>query len=617
MYDIFISHAADDSEYAETLLKRLQAQGYNVFWDWHERIRAVDDWQDKDRIALGKSSVVIACVSKAYFASPLCRQEIDYAASMRKLLPLAIEPVGWEAWPRQASFACNAVAMAKFESSDFWAWLCQELAGAFGITRPKSVGSDKDRSVADSKARDDLIDWISKTPLQLMQTAARKPALTLEMLDEVDRILENSGKVFGVPDSTPKKREVLSSRAPVKPTVNGLRGEVKLSNGFTYNEALYQRPCLFIEDRGKDAEAICMTVSGAFRNLTKQSTMLLVDDPGRDTWISAMKMMLNYQDLRVVTPCYKEGLKNQLSRINARLSPTAGQSFSPEADKLLGQYQRQPDKIKTMLGRYEDLEPEALVDRQTFIDAIDRHLRPGGICICDVELRTLTFPFRSEKKQRLKGVDAAWEACQKKGAELWILSGLKDFGITPGKDFRDLGIPVSERILFQKDNDLAAATDMLSEQVGQRFSRKLRMRFDEGPVECSIRAEDVARVEATAHLVIGPVENGRFTLSGNAVLRPIEVQERSGRGRVLRKLVEDKLARRDPIPLSNRDIESMLQVDVAERQTGRDEGDWTPAQVIYEIKSLLHEERKCEIVPHGQYSLGENAVVAIIEKEVA
>jgi hypothetical protein len=117
--------------------------------------------------------------------------------------------------------------MAKFESNDFWNWLCQELAGAFGVARPQSVGGDKDRPVADSTARDDLVDWISKTPLQLMQTAARKPALTPEMLDAVDRILfcpdvplEDSRKVFAVPDYEPKVLYVHCSLPTVKPTVD-------------------------------------------------------------------------------------------------------------------------------------------------------------------------------------------------------------------------------------------------------------------------------------------------------------------------------------------------------------------------------------------------------------
>jgi hypothetical protein len=78
--------------------------------------------------------------------------------------------------------------MAKFESNDFWNWLCQELEGAFGVARPQSVGGYKDLPIADSK-RDDLVDWISKTPIQLMQAAARKPALTPDMLDAVDRVL--------------------------------------------------------------------------------------------------------------------------------------------------------------------------------------------------------------------------------------------------------------------------------------------------------------------------------------------------------------------------------------------------------------------------------------------
>jgi hypothetical protein len=111
--------------------------------------------------------------------------------------------------------------MAKFESNDFWGWLCQELAGAFGVARPQSIGGDKDRPVANSKARDDLVDWICKTPLQLMQTAARKPVLTPEMLDAVDRILlcpegprEDSRKVFAVPGFEPKVQST------IKPTVD-------------------------------------------------------------------------------------------------------------------------------------------------------------------------------------------------------------------------------------------------------------------------------------------------------------------------------------------------------------------------------------------------------------
>ena len=109
--------------------------------------------------------------------------------STRRPLPIALPGFEWAAWAAPIWSECNAVALVDFSSEDFRRWLLREVIATSGIPGPKKRDRDERRPERDAKPRADFIRWVSKTPLQLMQSPGHRLEPNSRTQDIINRIL--------------------------------------------------------------------------------------------------------------------------------------------------------------------------------------------------------------------------------------------------------------------------------------------------------------------------------------------------------------------------------------------------------------------------------------------
>ncbi len=93
-YDIFISHAGPDDDWADWVTERLEGAGYRVIVDRHWR--RGENWVQRMEEALDESDWMVALYSRVYFENKYSKQELRAWWSRPdgddRLIPLRIEP---------------------------------------------------------------------------------------------------------------------------------------------------------------------------------------------------------------------------------------------------------------------------------------------------------------------------------------------------------------------------------------------------------------------------------------------------------------------------------------------------------------------------------------------
>jgi hypothetical protein len=91
MADIFISYASEDRQRAEKLAKRLEEQGWSVWWD--RSIRAGQYFDVVIEEAINAAKCVVVLWSKESVKSPWVRDEAFFGKEREIIIPAKIEPV--------------------------------------------------------------------------------------------------------------------------------------------------------------------------------------------------------------------------------------------------------------------------------------------------------------------------------------------------------------------------------------------------------------------------------------------------------------------------------------------------------------------------------------------
>jgi hypothetical protein len=103
LVDIFISYARSQRALAEPIKERLEALGYDVFFD----IEGIDGGADFPEVidrALRKSKVVLACWSPTYFTRKWCLIEARIGVERNIIVPIAVESFAKDAPPADLRF---------------------------------------------------------------------------------------------------------------------------------------------------------------------------------------------------------------------------------------------------------------------------------------------------------------------------------------------------------------------------------------------------------------------------------------------------------------------------------------------------------------------------------
>ncbi len=89
---VFVSYSHEDKAFAERFITSLHKDGYRV---WYDRgIKAGSDYYKEISEHIADSNVFIAILSKAYFQSEFCENELSLAIDQQKrITPILMEDV--------------------------------------------------------------------------------------------------------------------------------------------------------------------------------------------------------------------------------------------------------------------------------------------------------------------------------------------------------------------------------------------------------------------------------------------------------------------------------------------------------------------------------------------
>jgi len=89
MTDVFVSYSAGDRAVAEVLVRRIEAEGWEVFWD--QRIPPGADWESELERQLERAVCVVLLWSRNAAGSDWVRTEVRAALDRGQLLPLCLD----------------------------------------------------------------------------------------------------------------------------------------------------------------------------------------------------------------------------------------------------------------------------------------------------------------------------------------------------------------------------------------------------------------------------------------------------------------------------------------------------------------------------------------------
>ena len=92
--DVFISYSRKDGEFVRRLYDALRAHDRSAWVDW-EGIPPSAKWMEELRGAIGAAQAFVFVISPDAVASDVCREELDYAASLNKrIIPIVVREPG-------------------------------------------------------------------------------------------------------------------------------------------------------------------------------------------------------------------------------------------------------------------------------------------------------------------------------------------------------------------------------------------------------------------------------------------------------------------------------------------------------------------------------------------
>ena len=374
---------------------------------------------------------------------------------------------------------------------------------------------------------------------------------------------------------------------------------------------------MFVEDQARDALDFCRhmaakeTVKGELLGLC---TVVLVDVPGPDARFAAVRMLLEYPQVQVVSGPFAPELGPEL---HERIAELRGPARSgDDIDELLRGVP--PEIAVSALSRYRDFPEEAAQEQKTFIQVLDDILRPGGAIVCDIELETLAFAKGQENNRYAiyGGLKAAYIACKRQAetedgipaqepAQLIIVSAHHMFPCRLDLRLRDIDVNVNADDLLGKKDDSVELVRRLARRAKERFPWSLKTRPPGEPVVTHrVGAKDVPILNSALDLVFWPENNGAHQISGAAIKGERSATESSGRARVLRILTERHFER-SPRALQTEEI-------VRELEAATDKQD--PPQLIFGIKRIFNDNDRDRILPggHGGYRFGDDARIGLV-----
>jgi len=321
---------------------------------------------------------------------------------------------------------------------------------------------------------------------------------------------------------------------------------------------LMPRPVVFIEDELSpvfkllealaDKETFAGEVLGA-------CTVMLLAPPGEDTRRDIIHLLCKYPELQIAAlPC-----EPRLS-VNLKRACESLRAKSPFPDDDVGNSLEANRTLKgatTADTRYADLERALLYESQSFTLAVNFLIRPGGMVVCDLQLKTLQRTLENQDQNEadwlLRGAVAAGIACDDQGkaepgmlvqqpARLSVLSGMERF-LSVTCELEERNVTIDGKLVFLKRLHFGKMAYVVGQMLRTRFPWHLTVRHPKRPVveKHRVGSEDIPIIDASMDLVLWPcLANGRA--SGRA-FEPEGYTYTAVPAAALKQLVDGHLAR--------------------------------------------------------------------------
>jgi hypothetical protein len=365
--------------------------------------------------------------------------------------------------------------------------------------------------------------------------------------------------------------------------------------------SLQPRPVIFVEDRLTHVLELCNalarseTVEG---EVLQRCTMVVLDEAGYDTEHQVVQMLLKYPALQVVAQPFKTPLRPCLAALDAGRESTCGRTFSADIQTRLSAHREA--RSPSLSSRFLDLPKHSIQDEPALGRLLDQLIRPGGLVVCDIQLRTL--PFTSDSIPALYyGVRAASIACRRQAeqsveciqdaAQLLVVSSIATYGPRMDRELAEHGVLVGRDDIYRKSVDRVDIVNRIRSTLRERFPWQLHMRHphDGSLVAHYVGRRDKAIIDSVLDLGMWPAQDKIHQISGQAVLHGKSVPEYSGRAEVLQMLIRAQLKPKGGT-VDYADIIDTLR-KLKEKQS--------PAQVIEGILRLLHPDHQRRLIPRG------------------
>jgi len=375
---------------------------------------------------------------------------------------------------------------------------------------------------------------------------------------------------------------------------------------------LIPRPVLYIEDEPRDVfkflEALVdkEVVPG---DVLEACTVMLLATPKEDTHRDIVHLLCKYPQLQIAA------LQSEprLSVVLRKCCEDLRAKRALPNDEIGRALQAAKDQAGALTAdtRYADLERVLVYEEHSFTDSVSSLLRPGGIVVCDLLLRTLKFPTdrenEDESEKLLRAAVAAGVACSQQNAsdpisprqqpaQLSVLSGMREF-LSVGVELRDRNVKIEDDMIFLKLRHVGKAATTVAQLLRMRFPWRMTVRQPKkGEIEQHrVGDADIPFIESCLDLILWPcVASGR---ASGLAMQPGGHNYSEVPAAALRQLVDGHL-RRSRVAVLKNEI--------------RTDGQQSPEQVISTIRRRL-----CKpVIPdafEGKYQLCPEMAVARCE----
>src|SRR5262245_23425848 len=148
---IFISYSRRDEEFADRLAASLRDRGFEALIDRRD-IRALEDWRERIRTLIAQADTVVFVLSPDAVASPICQEEVDFAAVLNKrfapilhrqvsarTVPVALARLNWVAFDNPAQFEDGLARLVDALNTDI-TWIRKHTELGLAARRWEAAG---------------------------------------------------------------------------------------------------------------------------------------------------------------------------------------------------------------------------------------------------------------------------------------------------------------------------------------------------------------------------------------------------------------------------------------------------------------------------------------------